>query len=127
MSAVMSLSSLWRMMAKPPRLQLSACSTSKCCPHVQVTGSPSGFQPYLRHRLSRNAPLWRLKRCSSIGRTFNQWEASFSCERIIACFCGLSKVCRSCSASSLIFSLSLVLFELVAGFPSFLLCMRDLS
>ena len=89
----MSLSSLCLMVGKLPWLQLRASSTLNCCP-VHVVGSPSGFQP------SQNASLWRLKLCSYSGKMFSQWEASFFCERFIAHFCGLSRVCRSRSASS---------------------------
>ena len=78
MPAMMFLSSLCLRIGKPPWLQLRACSTLNCFPHAQVVGNLSGFHPYLRHSPSRNAPLWRLNPCSTIGRIVSQWEAPFS-------------------------------------------------
>ena len=128
-SAVMFLSSLCRMIGKPPRLQLRVCSTLNCFPYLHALGILSSFHPYLRHTPSQNAPLWRLNPCSVIGRTASQWEAPFSWERIIACFCGASRVCVSRSASPLSFSFSLPSFPswLAVGLLSFHCCRYGLS
>ena len=73
-------------------------------PHTQLVGSFDGRQPYLRHRASRKAPLWRANPCSAIGKVDSQLEAPFSLETLRA-LCRLvgslpissDALCASCS------------------------------
>ena len=78
MSASRSLSSLWRCIMKPPRLQTMAWSTLKTSPHTQVDCLSAISQSYLSFRASRNSPLFRVKPISSIGMTVSQLDAPFS-------------------------------------------------
>ena len=59
MSASRSLSSLWRCIMKPLRLQTMALSTLKPSPHTQIDGLSAISQSYLIFRASRNSPLFR--------------------------------------------------------------------
>jgi hypothetical protein len=74
----MSLILLCLLMVKPPWLQLIACSALNALPQMQWLGRCFGLQPYLRHRASRNSPLFRANPCSSMGLTDNQVDAPFS-------------------------------------------------
>ena len=73
-AAVMSLSSLCLIMGKPPVGQLKACSTPNGFPHIQCEARSFGSHPYLRHRASWNALLYRVKPWSCMGRTVSQVE-----------------------------------------------------
>ena len=83
-SAVISLISLCRIEGKPPQEQLKACSIVNFWSHTQREGSWSGCQPYLRHKASRKAPLWRVNPWSAIGRVLSHVEAPFSDDTSIA-------------------------------------------
>ena len=85
-SAVMSRSSLCRICGNPPREQLSVCSTVNFWLQMQCDGRFGGCQPYLRQSASLNAPLWRAKPCSAIGRVVSQLDAPFSVAASMALF-----------------------------------------
>ena len=72
--AVMFLSSLHLIMGKPPVGQLKACSTPNGFPHIQCEARSFGSHPYLRHRASWNALLYRVKPWSCKGRMVSQVE-----------------------------------------------------
>ena len=67
-------------MGKPTVGQLKACSTLNGFPHIQCEARSIGSHPYLRHRASWNALLYRVKPWSYMGRMVSQVEAPFSQE-----------------------------------------------
>ena len=67
--AVISHSSLCRMIVYPPCEQLRQWSTVNGLLQTQLVGRPFGSQPYLKQRASLNDDLCRGKLCSSIGST----------------------------------------------------------
>ena len=78
---MISLTSLWRMVGKPPLGHVMARSTVNRFPQEQVWGMDWSCQPYLRHIASLNALLCRSKPCRAIRRAVSQVDAPFSWER----------------------------------------------
>ena len=74
---VMSHSSLRLIMGKPLVGQLTACSAPNGLPHILCEARSFGSHPYLRHRASRNALLYRVIPWSCMGRMVSQVEAPF--------------------------------------------------
>ena len=82
--AVMSLTSLWCSVGKPPFGQDRECSTVKLEPQGHMEGVCSGCQPYLSAMASLSAPLWKVSPNSSRGRAVSQLEAPISCCKSMA-------------------------------------------
>ena len=85
-SAMISLILLCRVEGKPPWEQLRACSIGNFWSQTRREGSCSGYQPYLKHKASRKAPLWRVNPWSAIGRIVSHVEAPFSDDASIALY-----------------------------------------
>ena len=66
---------------KSPVGQLSACSTLRALPQVQLEARCRGSHPYLKHSASLKALLCRAKPWALIGRAVSQMDAPLSCER----------------------------------------------
>ena len=87
---------LCRIEGKPPQEQLRACSIVNFWSQTQRDGSCSGCQPYLKHRASQNAPLWRVNPWSAIRRVVGYVEAPFSDDtsitlcRLVGCLLAIS-------------------------------------
>ena len=60
---------LWRMVTKPPFLQLSACVMLHFWPQGYIAGKPLRDLPYLKLRASLKSPLIRAKLNSAKGNT----------------------------------------------------------
>ena len=82
--AVRSLSSLWRIIGKPPLGQERTCWTEKLEPQTQWVGVEGGCQPYRKEIASTKALLWRQKPNSRIGNEVSQVDAPRSLAKSIA-------------------------------------------
>ena len=75
---VKSLTSLCRRMGKVPLGQFRAWLMEKALPHSHLVSNFLGIHPYLRHKASRNAPLWSTNPWRSSGNAVSQFDAPLS-------------------------------------------------
>ena len=77
-SAVRSQISLWHMIRSPPVGHFRSWSMVYYLPHAHVVGKSGGCHPYLRHIVSRKAPLQSENPWLSMGSTTAKLEEPFS-------------------------------------------------
>ena len=82
--ALKSLSSLWRIVEKPPHGQERSCWTMKLEPQTHWVGVEGGCQPYCKEMASTKALLWRQKPNWHIGGEVSQVDAHCSLAKSIA-------------------------------------------